>query len=217
MRHTLPWFVLSLILVLGCGESKEEKEARLKEAEACFYKGGRYMTEDRFIDAIVAYKKAIALKPDSPGAYLRMGLAYENLKQYSEALAAYKKAIELKQDFPAAYYCMGLAYENLKQYSEALAAYKKAIAIKPDYADAYFQMGECYNNLKQLPEAIVAYEKCIALEPKGIFADDARKSLSEIKNKAEIEAKAEAQCNKGKEYFHLRKHPEAIITDCLEP
>jgi tetratricopeptide (TPR) repeat protein len=88
MKHKLTWFVLSLALILGCGESKEDRDAathlKLGIAE---YNAKRYE------GAIAEFSKAVATKPDFAEAYFNMGNAYYKLKQYEATLSAYEKYI----------------------------------------------------------------------------------------------------------------------------
>ena len=51
---------------------------------------------EQYKDAIVAFKKATAIKPDYALAYFWMGRGYHLLKQYPEAIAAYQKYIALE-------------------------------------------------------------------------------------------------------------------------
>ena len=154
--------------------------------------GDAYVGLDRDTEAVVAYKKAVALKPDYADAfqklnekiesvwyfrtltergspyvegYRSLGLAHHQLKRYAEAIVAYKKAITLKSDDAFTYCVMGDSYRNLDQYTEAVAAYKQAIALKPDYEDAYFLMGIAHLGQRDYIEAIVAYKQAIALKP----------------------------------------------------
>ena len=52
----------------------------------------------RYDEAIVAYDKALALKPDLAGAWLGRGNVFYDLKRHDEAFAAYDKALALKPD-----------------------------------------------------------------------------------------------------------------------
>ena len=124
-----------------------------------------YYTEGKHQEAIAAYKKAIAVKPDHAKAYYNMGVIYDDLKRYTDAIIAYKKAIAIKPDYARAYYNMGWACEMLKQYRAAIAAYKKAIAIKPDFARAYYNIGVVYGKHEQYQDAIGAFKKCVAIDP----------------------------------------------------
>ena len=169
-------FVGCVVIVLpaflcGCGESKEDK------AKAYFDEGEIYMKVNEYVDAIVAYEKAVAIKPDFALAYYNLGGAYGKLKNYTHAIASYKKAIAIKPEDASAYCGMGRAYHELKQYPEALSTYEKCIAIKADYGEAYYWMGRAYHKLKQYPEALSAYEKCITVEPTGSWANPARMEI----------------------------------------
>ena len=142
---------------------------------------------DRPARAIVAWKKAIAIKPDFAEAYNNMGWAYAALEEYREALTAFKKTISIE---PAgihnAYSGMGYAHYKPKQYPQAITAYKKSLAIKPDEAWEYLNMGKARQGLKQYPEGIAAFENVIALEPNSIPSDSAREHISEIENRLRL-------------------------------
>jgi tetratricopeptide (TPR) repeat protein len=73
-----------------------ETSRRDKEAEAYRTLGFRKSLAGSHRDAIVAYKKSIALNPEDADVYYSMGNSYKKLKQYSEALAAYKQCVALK-------------------------------------------------------------------------------------------------------------------------
>ena len=59
-------------------------------------------------EAIEAYKKAIALKPDYAKAYYNMGVTLKDQGKLDEAIEANKKATTLKPDYAEAYYNMGV-------------------------------------------------------------------------------------------------------------
>jgi len=125
------WAVVVLsVFLCGCGES--EKDRKDKETEACFEQAEAHYQAGRNDDAIAAFKKAIALKPDNARAYGNMGYAYDSLDQYDQAAAAYRKALLIKPDDPEVYLSMGFAYHKSEQRTKAVAAYEKAIALDPD-------------------------------------------------------------------------------------
>ena len=142
-------------LLCGC-QSEEEK------AEAYFQQADALLNEGRHVDAIAAYKKAIALKPDYADAHFGMGMAYGS-GQEAEAIAAYKKALAIKPDYPFAHHNMAGDYYELGRHTEALAAYKKAIALDPDFALTYRGVGRSCRKLKLYTKATAAFEKAIVL------------------------------------------------------
>ena len=134
-------------------------------------------------DNILAYDRAISLKPDFANAYYNRGVVKGELGQRDEAIADYDEAIGLKPDFVEAYNNRGNAKVALGQHDEAIADYDEAIRLKPDYADAYNNRGVVKGKLGQSEDAIADYNEAIRLKPD--FADayynrgDARSALGQ--------------------------------------
>ena len=116
-------------------------------------------------EAIEAYNKALAIKPDYAEAYNNMGIALQEQGKLEEAIEAYNKALAIKPDYAEAYYNMGIALKEQGKLEEAIEAYNKALAIKPDYAEAYNNMGNALKEQGKLEEAIEAYNKALAIKP----------------------------------------------------
>ncbi|MDP4065225.1 Photosystem I assembly protein Ycf3 [Rhodobacteraceae bacterium IMCC1923] len=91
--------------------------------------------------AIFAFKRVLAIKPDNAEAYYNMGNALKEQGKLEEAIEAYNKALAIKPDYADAYNNMGVTLKEQGKLEEAIEAYNKALAIKPDYADAYNNMG----------------------------------------------------------------------------
>ncbi len=115
-------------------------------------------------DAIDAYTKLIALKPDYYEAYNNMGLTFKNQGKLEQAIEAYNKSIAIKPDYANAYSNMGVALKVQGKLDEAIEALKKSISLKPDYPVAYYHMGSIFQYQGKLDEAIEAYNNSIALK-----------------------------------------------------
>ena len=115
--------------------------------------------------AIVAFKRVLAIKPDYADAYNNMGNALKEQGKQEEAIEAYNKALAIKPDYAEAYNNMGNALKEQGKLEEAIEAYNKALAIKPDYAEAYNNMGNALQEQGKLEEAIEAYNKALAIKP----------------------------------------------------
>ena len=77
-------------------------------AEKHYKNATAYHAIEEFEQAISEYKKAIALDPNSPIIYNRLGVAYSELKQYDAALDAYQKAVELSPMTAEPHYNIGI-------------------------------------------------------------------------------------------------------------
>src|SRR5207302_2381287 len=58
-------------------------------------------------EAVGCYRIALALRPDSPGAYLNLGVALDHLSRWTEAETAYRQAIALRPDYAQAWSNLG--------------------------------------------------------------------------------------------------------------
>ena len=116
-------------------------------------------------EAIEAYNKSIALKPDYYEAYYNLGLAFKDQGKLEQALEAYNKSITLKPDYYEAYFNIGSIFHDQGKLDNAIEAYNKSIALKPDYAIAYSNMGLTFHDQGKLEKALEAYNKSVALKP----------------------------------------------------
>jgi len=112
------------------------------------FKGG----EEKYSEAVEAYKKAIAL----------------GLKPKPAPAAS-------------AHYGIGTAYQYLKKYSEAIEAFKMVIIFEtPADAAAFFEMGWCYEELGDPAAALAAYQMSLRREPAGRYAGVARRDIRRL-------------------------------------
>jgi tetratricopeptide (TPR) repeat protein len=118
----------------------------------------------RYQEAIRFYMAARALRPQSPGVCLNLGVALAESGDPEGAIAAYEEAIKLKPDYAAPYYDRGNAYHKLGQEERALDDYTRAIELKPDLASAWYNRGNANYRLRRLEKAVADYTKAIELQ-----------------------------------------------------
>jgi uncharacterized caspase-like protein/Flp pilus assembly protein TadD len=146
--------------------------------------------EGKLDEAIVAYRQAIQLNPDSPLSYYNLGVTLEHQGRLGEAIVAYRQAIKLDSSFANAYNNLGVALKAevelserisaLASYqgsagfasgqrqvklSEAIAAYRQAIQLDPNFATAHSNLGVALETQGKLDEAIASYRQAIQLDP----------------------------------------------------
>jgi serine/threonine protein kinase/tetratricopeptide (TPR) repeat protein len=119
----------------------------------------------RVEEGIGFFRAAVALRPQSPGAHLNLGVALYDQGKLAEAEKAYRKAIELKADYASAYLNLGNIRWDQKRLAEAEAAFRKALDLRPDYALAYNHLGNALTVQGKLPEAVAALHRAIHLQP----------------------------------------------------
>ncbi|MGQ0505433.1 MAG: TPR domain-containing protein, partial [Myxococcaceae bacterium] len=104
----------------------------------------------RFKSAVVAYRKAYALKPNSDEAKLGLGIALVNSDPPS---SGYREAVKLLQD---------------------------VVKTDTTNGRAWFALGMALQFNGQNKAAIVAYKRYLSVEPSGEFSGDARLVLREM-------------------------------------
>ena len=115
-------------------------------------------------EAIVAWNKALLIKPGFAEAHNNIGAAFLSQGKFEEASAAYNKALLIKPDYANAHYNLGITLQELDKLEEAEASYRKAIALKPDYAEVHNNLGVTLKELGRLEEAEASYRKAIFLK-----------------------------------------------------
>lgn len=106
--------------------------------------------QNRFDDAIAAYKKALTYPTYTTPevAYYNMGEAYIRLNKPQEAQESFRAAIQLEPTMVAAHYGLGLALSQGGRRDEAKAAFRQARDLDP--ASPFSELAK--NALKQLGE-----------------------------------------------------------------
>jgi serine/threonine-protein kinase len=108
---------------------------------------------------------AVALRPDSPGAHLNLGVALADQGRAEEAIACYHKALALEPKYATAHNNLGTALADQGRVDEAIACYRKAIVLDPNYAPAHYNLGAELVDKGQLDAAIASYQKAVASDP----------------------------------------------------
>jgi tetratricopeptide (TPR) repeat protein len=145
-----------------------EVQGRLREnpedADALYHLADLYERGGQYPEAIEAYKKVVALKPDMGYAYFKMGTAYNQIDKPAEAAEAFEEAVKHLPDFAVAYNNLGVAYGKLGKLDEEIAVLKKAIELRPSYVAARYNLGMTYLKKGDRKAATKVYESLKALD-----------------------------------------------------
>jgi tetratricopeptide (TPR) repeat protein len=123
--------------------------------------------------ALVAYKKAIAIKSDFQLAVesrkrllsgmRRLDLLLE-LRHYDEALTVADLILKEKPEDGTAWLAQGIALSKQQRYEAALTALDVALDILGGSLAGWLERGQVLQALKRYPEAVMAYDEAIALQ-----------------------------------------------------
>lgn len=101
------------------------------------------LLQDRLDDAIVSYKKTIAMQPANRNAYLALAEIYYRKKDYTTEINILNKGLQHLPDNPILLNYKGYALYTTGRYNEAILMYDKALSLVPDYKAASENRAMC--------------------------------------------------------------------------
>ncbi|HKP70730.1 MAG TPA: tetratricopeptide repeat protein [Pyrinomonadaceae bacterium] len=112
---------------------------------------------NRTDEEILAYKRAITIKPDHANSLERLGAAYFKMKRWTESAAAYDQLKTYRPDAKT-YNALGESLFELNKPDDSLQAFNSALGYDPEFDKARFNLGRTYLKLGNPDMARVQYE-----------------------------------------------------------
>jgi tetratricopeptide (TPR) repeat protein len=106
----------------------------------------------------------VALRPQSPGARVNLGIALYDKGAPDEAIAAYQEAIRIKKDYAEAHSNLGVALAAKGRLDAAINECREALRIKKDFAEAHNNLGLILQRKGQLDAAIDAFREALRIK-----------------------------------------------------
>lgn len=140
----------------------------------------------KYDEAVDAYHKSLAIKPDDATTQALLSLALANAGKIDEATQAVQDVAKLDPALAGqSYYNLGAILTNRGKFKEAADIFKKAIAIDPKNGPSYYQLGIAYfGSPDTIPQAVAAFEKYLELVPTGPDAETAKQFIAAGKAQA---------------------------------
>ncbi len=140
-----------------------------ENVEARYHLGRVRYQQNRFDDAIAAFREVLRLDPNSVKAENNLGLSLEARNQMDEARAAYERAIALDEKSAVhseqPYLNLGSLLVKVNHASEAIPLLSKAAGISPKSAPVQYQLSKAYFDLHEFAKAQAAAEQAVRLAP----------------------------------------------------
>jgi serine/threonine protein kinase/Tfp pilus assembly protein PilF len=128
------------------------------------------MTPPRSEKAIRFLTAAVALRPESVGARLNLGVALAGCGRLDDAVQELRAAIAQDPEYAAAHYNLGTFLRDQERLDEAVVELRAAIAIDPKFAMAHVNLGEILQLKGKKDEACREFKVAIASDPKLAMA-----------------------------------------------
>jgi tetratricopeptide (TPR) repeat protein len=127
--------------------------------------GAALQSAGRIDEALVHYRKALAITPDYAPAYSNIGTVLQAQGRIPEAIEAYQHALQLRPDFPEVEYNLGNALLAANRPAEAAPHFEKASKAIGGSADVHNNLGSALAEQGRMTDAVVEFRKAAALDP----------------------------------------------------
>jgi tetratricopeptide (TPR) repeat protein len=134
------------------------------DAAALRAKADELRAQNKWSEAVPAYKRAIAADPGNLELCNDLGNTYFALKQYSDAAQAFAGATQRDPGYALGWYNQAHALRKAERWREAAEAYRQYIKLKPDDPDPYYGLGQTLKALGDTGGAIAAFQKYVGME-----------------------------------------------------
>jgi tetratricopeptide (TPR) repeat protein len=151
-----------------------------------------YLSQGRFMEAMVVCKKGIKAEPDNADGRLLLARVYAEQGKVPKAITEVQKLLDLDGEHANAHFTLGTLHERAGRFDEAIESWKKAFELDPQHAEAVeaLQAKGVEVELGPSPEEIAAEEARIAAEEEA--KRKAEEEAAAAKKAAEEEAAAKA-------------------------
>jgi len=159
------------------------------------YLGDAYTGGKKYPEAIEAFQKALAIKPDSVSYHNALANAYNKANQPDKSIAEYTQAAQMDPAGAAtAYFNIGIVNYNASRSDDAVAAFDKSVQLDPNRADAYYYKGMALlpkaalgkdGKYSPAPGTVEAFQKYLELKPDGANAQTAKETITMLGSSVE--------------------------------
>lgn len=105
--------------------------------------GGILFQQDKLIDAMVSFRKAVEKFPSFRRAYRNIGLISVRNQDFEGAIGAFNKMIELGGADAYSYGLLGFSHANRQDFQPAESAYRNALLLQPENIEWRLGLTRC--------------------------------------------------------------------------
>jgi tetratricopeptide (TPR) repeat protein len=136
-------------------------------------------------EALLAYRRALELRPDSARGFARLGDLEARLGREEGAVSAYEEAVRLDPRDGRSWLNLGFARATRGELPEAAAAFERALARDPREVRALVGRGAVRQRQGDLAGARRDFERALALRPRSAAAHNNLALLEEAEGRVE--------------------------------
>ncbi len=120
---------------------------------------------NRLDEAVIHYRRAIALEADADLAHNNLGAIFQVLNMPDKAAEHFRQALAINPNCYQAHLNFGGLLHKEGRNEAAAAHLHKALAINPDYSEALNNLAGLHKDLGDWDESVRCYRRALALQP----------------------------------------------------
>ena len=134
--------------------SVRDMDVHRNQADAEYARGVQLRQENRLVEALSCYERAVALAPEHARSHNNIGVIRQQSGEPASAEAAYRKAVEADPQFGLAWFNLGNCFRQDNRLPEAQATYRRALELMPDDAETRINLAIVLRELRQFDESL---------------------------------------------------------------
>ncbi len=138
----------------------------LEAATQAERRGDTFFARKMYEEAIVEYRKAIAVDRYNASTLNRLGLVYHQAQKLPEAERYYREAVKQNPYYLEAMNNVGTVEYVRKRYDRAMDQYNRALKLRPQSPTILINVGACLFAMERYDDGLKAYERALAIDPK---------------------------------------------------
>ena len=115
--------------------------------------------------AVYFLRKAIALDSTLQPAWVNLGMAYRELKQYPEAIGCYEHILKVNPNQVKATFALANVYNDMGEFDRAVKMNEDLMKAYPKLEMPYVNIGNYYMLRKDTATAVNFWEKAASINP----------------------------------------------------
>ncbi len=135
-----------LLIVLGYLLFPQKGTLDSLESYEAIYDGQQYAEKQDYQNALIAYQKAVDLRPGLPTPYIHLGYFYYSTDDFEHAALAFQKALSLDADSIDAHEGLAWSYYQEQKNADAIREFNRVLEFDPDRLDIRVGLGWSYLN-----------------------------------------------------------------------
>lgn len=157
--------VIRAALVAALTSAESDEALRGRWMMALGFIGDRHRDRGETDRALVAYRKALELRPNDPRVLRARAQLYSTSLDFTSAIRDLQQSLAQKPEQPLAWVNLGIARASLGDVPGAREAYQEAIGLNANEALAHFNLGNTYRQVGDLERAVESYLTAVAADP----------------------------------------------------